>query len=612
MWRFFNDKKKNQLLLLLVFLFFYIILTLGSNNTTAARSLFDDDVNNNIKNINNKNINHDDDDDDIERRRKSNNSRYPRDVSGSFKGQWYTHLKSDKELGSGSVQFQLRQQQQQHQQQQHLATAWVEGDLHIRNSNNNINMFVTLSGVYLEETGIIHGRGESRNLDANVNTRNEGSSEFRESLRSSAEDITWQSNLMTMQTNQNQNHNNYNNNKTKTDNLDEQNISLFDMLRRRQRLNSLFSSSSNLTGYPHACVFALKLFIEPGNYSYDDEDTKKSKTSADATFDATVTGTLISENCGHHLILNSTTFKVQEYFAKAIKYAVIQIIIVVLQIYFLAKQVEYSGNNQSSLSKLSLLMLGFQSTIDAYLCLAHLVFGMVQETIFPAFACVAFLQFVLFSMFEMRLLLHVWKMRNASNLSSWMDLRRELSSLYAKFYAGAFGGALLLYALKNYQTLCVLILASYWVPQIGWNLYNNSRKPLSPSYICLISLTRLFTPLYFFAFPTNFAGNEQNVQLCGLVTCYVFVQASIVLAQHFRHPRVFTFGLTKWLPEVHNYHKNSDSALAAGDCSICLNDLQCTSQMLAPCGHRFHSKCLSKWMDVKLECPICRAKLPPI
>ena len=34
--------------------------------------------------------------------------------------------------------------------------------------------------------------------------------------------------------------------------------------------------------------------------------------------------------------------------------------------------------------------------------------------------------------------------------------------------------------------------------------------------------------------------------------------------------------------------------------------------MSTPCNHKFHEECLSQWMEVKLECPSCRAVLPPI
>ena len=32
----------------------------------------------------------------------------------------------------------------------------------------------------------------------------------------------------------------------------------------------------------------------------------------------------------------------------------------------------------------------------------------------------------------------------------------------------------------------------------------------------------------------------------------------------------------------------------------------------APCNHWFHRRCLEEWMNVKMECPTCRATLPPL
>ena len=34
--------------------------------------------------------------------------------------------------------------------------------------------------------------------------------------------------------------------------------------------------------------------------------------------------------------------------------------------------------------------------------------------------------------------------------------------------------------------------------------------------------------------------------------------------------------------------------------------------MNTPCNHKFHEECLTQWMEVKLECPTCRAALPPL
>mmetsp|Transcript_18912 Transcript_18912/g.26335 ORF Transcript_18912/g.26335 Transcript_18912/m.26335 type:complete len:171 (+) Transcript_18912:106-618(+) len=42
-----------------------------------------------------------------------------------------------------------------------------------------------------------------------------------------------------------------------------------------------------------------------------------------------------------------------------------------------------------------------------------------------------------------------------------------------------------------------------------------------------------------------------------------------------------------------------------GDCSICLEELKGDSHTL-PCDHKFHSKCVSQWLDKKPTCPLCR------
>jgi hypothetical protein len=51
------------------------------------------------------------------------------------------------------------------------------------------------------------------------------------------------------------------------------------------------------------------------------------------------------------------------------------------------------------------------------------------------------------------------------------------------------------------------------------------------------------------------------------------------------------------------------------DCVICYNDIDIGDRMgymLAPCNHIFHRECLTQWMDVKMECPVCRTDLPAL
>ena len=45
-----------------------------------------------------------------------------------------------------------------------------------------------------------------------------------------------------------------------------------------------------------------------------------------------------------------------------------------------------------------------------------------------------------------------------------------------------------------------------------------------------------------------------------------------------------------------------------GECSICLSEYPVGSYMLIlPCGHAFHSRCLTRWLSRSHTCPLCRA-----
>ncbi len=69
--------------------------------------------------------------------------------------------------------------------------------------------------------------------------------------------------------------------------------------------------------------------------------------------------------------------------------------------------------------------------MDAYLCLLHLTAALVLEPLFNAFALAAFFQFVVFAVFEMRLLLLVWRAQRPWLSDAWAA-RRELSLLYSR------------------------------------------------------------------------------------------------------------------------------------------------------------------------------------
>jgi len=126
------------------------------------------------------------------------------------------------------------------------------------------------------------------------------------------------------------------------------------------------------------------------------------------------------------------------------------------QILLLIRQME-ATSTQALAAKVSAITIGQQAIIDAYMCLAHLTAGTARslrdperstrsslwavascscssgsdlcvaaraagimvEPLFNNFATVAFFEFIVFAIFEMRFLLTVWRARRSNNADIW-------------------------------------------------------------------------------------------------------------------------------------------------------------------------------------------------
>uniref|UniRef100_A0A2P2KX05 RING-type E3 ubiquitin transferase n=1 Tax=Rhizophora mucronata TaxID=61149 RepID=A0A2P2KX05_RHIMU len=138
-------------------------------------------------------------------------------------------------------------------------------------------------------------------------------------------------------------------------------------------------------------------------------------------------------DCISPLLLNSTSVNIEVYYNKAVNYTLMVTFVFFIQVLLLIRQMEHS-NTQSGAAKVSIVMIGQQAIMDAYLCLLHLTAGILVESLFNAFATAAFFKFVVFSIFEMRYLLAIWKAsRPMNNGEGWETMRRELSVLYSRF-----------------------------------------------------------------------------------------------------------------------------------------------------------------------------------
>ncbi|KAF6141900.1 hypothetical protein GIB67_037868 [Kingdonia uniflora] len=264
-------------------------------------------------------------------------------------------------------------------------------------------------------------------------------------------------------------------------------------------------------------------------------------------------------DCYSPMVFNATSVNIEIYYNKAVNYT--------LMVTFGA-------------AKVSILIIGQQAIMDAYLCLLHLTAGILVESLFNAFATAAFFKFVVFSIFEMRYLLAIWKAsRPLNNGEGWDTMRRELSVLYSRFYGILLGGILLMYEFHRFLCPILFVLYSYWVPQIVTNILRDSRKPLHPHYILGMTVTRLAIPLYVFGCPNNFMRIENDKNWCIFLVVFMGLQASILLLQHYLGSRCFI--PHQILPEKYSYYRRLDhNTTHATDCVICMTSIDLTQRSI--------------------------------
>ncbi|CAB9530588.1 DSC E3 ubiquitin ligase complex subunit 1 [Seminavis robusta] len=405
----------------------------------------------------------------------------------------------------------------------------------------------------------------------------------------------------------------------------------------------------------------------------------------------TMTGSIHSPNCDFTASLNVTALRTdwEHTTGKAINYSFYMMLTCLTQIMVLLRQLLHT-QAQSAATRVSLLCIGWQTVLDALLCLGHIYLSLAMQPLFTAFASVAFFKLLIFCVIEMKYMALIIQARNSSNGGNSTELlRRQVAMLHLRFYVALFGAFLaFFYAGDKYRIPYNLVLYSFWVPQIVQNVITEAKRPMHNYYIYGMSLTRLVAPLYIFAVPNNFLKevypeSPTDLYMCELLVLWVGIQAAVLIAQgkygaRFMIPARFLppkFDYSRPIPTsmlppgatqeemplrqgrnqenssslpepqsllsndrhptTRNRIKgsrvnrpestmtaetvvNDTNAQASGhtlDCVICYNPIDVHNRrgyMLAPCDHIFHKDCLVQWMDVKMECPICRTELPSL
>ena len=432
-----------------------------------------------------------------------------------------------------------------------------------------------------------------------------------------------------------------------------------------------------------------RAFKKSSTSSSSESSRSRKRARMEQAWVMTINGTIVSPNCDFVASVNTTAIRTdwETTTGKAVNYSFCMMIVCLTQIVLLLRQLLHT-QAQSAAIRVSLLCIGWQTVVDALLCLVHIYLSLAMQPLFTAFASVAFFKLLIFCVIEMKYMAIIIQARNASNGGNSVELlRRQIAMLHLRFYVALLGSCLGFFYSENCRIIYMLLLYSFWVPQIVHNVVTEAKKPMNLYYIYGMSITRLMAPLYMFAVQKNFLKeiypeSPTNVFMCQLLVLWVLMQAGILDAQRRWGARFFI--PAQFLPPKYDYNRpipatvlpsndeirnpseqlqkerevpktevrslliqktelrsrggvarnrkegkrmKGETGMTAEtvtevpknspciECIICYNDIDTsnrTSYMIAPCNHVFHKDCLVQWMEVKMECPICRHHLPAL
>ncbi|KIS68778.1 ubiquitin-protein ligase TUL1 [Mycosarcoma maydis] len=328
-----------------------------------------------------------------------------------------------------------------------------------------------------------------------------------------------------------------------------------------------------------------------------------------------------------HLLLSSTSLTgllQTTLWRKAVHYAIIYFVILLLQARLLVQQMQ-ATTTPSTLNKLSAHTWLAQWVLDAFACLIHLSVAVVleNETTMVLIAC-SFMSGMCYLAFGYRYMITIYRtqveartaaaattplVRAAEDAPNGATDRNAVSpptevnaatlttaTLTAEIRARRRGLAILAVGVfvvmmglfpELTGSLMLSLLYSFWIPQIYRNVQHGTRRAILKRCVVGTTLTRLFLPLYVLVCPNNVLFSEPS--MWGWVLCaYVVMQAVVLIGQDLFGAHWFL--RQQWVPQGApkrwQYHpplKNANELEAGvddeayGDCAICLTSIESRS-----------------------------------
>ncbi|CDK24298.1 unnamed protein product [Kuraishia capsulata CBS 1993] len=418
-------------------------------------------------------------------------------------------------------------------------------------------------------------------------------------------------------------------------------------------------------------------------------------------------GVLYSPDCGLLIKATGLVGEREEVQNKRIQRVVLLgIILLFAQIIFSIKQMS-ATNTPSTLSRISFWTIAMMNLIDGSLSMLYLLSSIVFQKLYLQLAVSSFLGFTLASVFEMRYMILIYTSQMNERDISWgvalrgtaiddrnneriderenpnnnvgteepllplnqarpqavqqtqqqpriiQDEQTVSGQIYLRlfFFLIVFSFLVLnasLWPRKDrmvFEYVVLLVLNSFWVPQIYRNTLRGSRRSFGWDFVIGTSVLRVIPIAYLCLVKNNPFSHHQDQLLISLIVIWLGIQIFVLVLQELFGARFFL--PDRLLPKSYDYHPvltagdlehgfgvehddegvHHEDGKCKVDCAICMNEVEIPiakssehltnimnrrGYMVTPCRHIFHTNCLESWMKYKLQCPVCRNSLPPI
>jgi len=297
----------------------------------------------------------------------------------------------------------------------------------------------------------------------------------------------------------------------------------------------------------------------------------------------------------------------------------------ILSVGALIKHYKACLGNPAFAGQTSLLMLGLLLVYEFTFSMwqLHKAFNDRVNTGVDFVLIAAFWGFACFMLIYSKLMISVFESTiNTQALVGEYGRSRLTSNFQSRSFFMIFFMFMVIILLSRLYFITVPLLHLFFVPQIVMNSIHGYKKSMSIVTVTIILLTKGFISGYFLLYEDNFIRYKPNLFMFVTITCFLGAQGLVLYWQRFK-PRFLV--PRKYRPMHYEYFRSKEEEAQFegmdNTCNICMTPLnigKSTEQVVnfsktfhTPCNHKYHQDCLMHWLEIKMECPTCRSKLPP-